>query len=168
MFGLRSEGSSSVLTFTVHEPPNPEADRIDRADSLEFVKDGFSWLTAIFPPLGFAVSGLWLMAIAYLVFVGALVAALQAAGVSETWLSIIVTAINIYLAFEHSTLKRWDLDRKGWRTHGVVTGKTLAECERRFLESWLPQQPIISATHSPPEASNRPETRSGWLYGAGA
>ncbi|MGA8628482.1 MAG: DUF2628 domain-containing protein, partial [Pseudolabrys sp.] len=55
------------MTYTVHEPPAPEADRVDRGSELEFVKDGFSWLTAICPPLGFLANGLWLFAIAYIV-----------------------------------------------------------------------------------------------------
>ena len=40
----------AMLTFTVHEPPNPPADRIERADKLVFVKDGFSWMAALFAP----------------------------------------------------------------------------------------------------------------------
>ena len=56
-----------MVTYTVHEPPAPEADRVDRGSELEFVKDGFSWLTAICPPLGFLANGLWLFAIAYIV-----------------------------------------------------------------------------------------------------
>ena len=36
-----------MLTFTVHEPPNPPADRVDRAESLVFIKDGFSWAAAL-------------------------------------------------------------------------------------------------------------------------
>jgi hypothetical protein len=53
--------------------------------------------------------------------------------------------INIYLGFEISTLKRWMLEQNGWQSLGVVTGKSIAECERRFFESWLPGQPIISS-----------------------
>lgn len=47
-----------MVTYTVHEPPHPSADRVDRADELRFIKDGFSWLTALVPPLGLAAKGL--------------------------------------------------------------------------------------------------------------
>ena len=30
-----------MRTYTVHEQPNPPADRIDRAEKLVFIKDGF-------------------------------------------------------------------------------------------------------------------------------
>ena len=56
--------------------------------------------------------------------------------------------INIYLGFEVSTLKRWMLEQTGWQTLGVVNGNSIAECERRFFESWLPAQPIIGQRHT--------------------
>jgi hypothetical protein len=133
-----------LQTYTVHEPPKAGADRIDRASELKFVKDGFFWPTAVFPPLGFALSQLWIPLAVYLIVVGGAVSALTALGVSEGALSLLVMALQIYLGFEHSTLHRWVLDRAGWTTLGTVSGKSLAECERRFFESWLPSQPMIA------------------------
>ena len=48
-----------MLTFTVHEPPDPPADRIDRAEKLVFIKDGFSWIAAVFGPLWMIFHRLW-------------------------------------------------------------------------------------------------------------
>jgi len=160
-----------VVTYTVHEPPAPEADRVDRGTELEFVKDGFSWLTAICPPLGFLANRLWLIAVAYLVIAGALGWALTALKVDEQWTGLLFLMINIFLGLEISTFKRWMLEQTGWRTLGVVTGKSLEECERRFFEEWLPGQPIIG---KPPAAGSGkfPEApRRGsrfWPFGAGA
>src|SRR6185312_2452593 len=129
---------SSVVTYTVHEPPNPGSDRVDRGVDLEFVKDGFSWLTAICPPLGFLANGLWLFALAYLVGASLLGWALAAWKLGPQPIGWIFLIINIYLGFEISTLKRWMLGQSGWQALGVVTGKSIADCERRFFESWLP------------------------------
>jgi len=160
-----------VVTYTVHEPPVPEADRVDRGSELEFVKDGFSWLTAICPPLGFLANGLWLVAIAYLVAAGLLGYVLNALKVDPSLTGLMFLMVNIYLGFEISTLKRWMLEQTGWQTLGVVTGKSIAECERRFFESWLPAQPIF--TGGTPGASGRSEaaTRRGsrfWPFGSKA
>ena len=169
MFGF--DGSSaSVTTYTVHEPPQPEADRVDRASGLQFVKDGFSWLTALCPPLGLALSQLWMPLLAYVVFVGAFVSTLVWLGVDENWIALIVAALHIYLGFEHSTLQRWVLDQAGWQMLGSVTGKNLAECERRFFETWLPAQPIISG-QSPgglTQAPNKSAKSNPWAFGAKA
>jgi hypothetical protein len=135
-----------VVTYTVHEPPVPEADRVDRGAELEFVKDGFSWLTAICPPLGLLANGLWLFAIAYLVLATAVAWALTALKVDPNWIGVLFLMANIFLGFELSSLQRWMLDQMGWTTLGVVTGSSIAECERRFFESWLPGQPIIATS----------------------
>jgi len=160
-----------VVTYTVHEPPAPEADRIDRGTELEFVKDGFSWLTAICPPVGFLANGLWLIAVAYLALAGTLGWVLTSLKVDPQWAGLLFLMINIYLGFEVSTLKRWMLEQTGWQTLGVVNGKSIEECERRFFESWLPAQPIIAKQTSEgsgklPEAPRRGSRF--WPFGAGA
>ncbi len=155
-----------MSTYTVHESPQSDADRVDRGVELEFVKDGFSWLTAICPPLGFLANSLWLMAIAYLTGSALLGYLLQTLKVDPSVMGLIFLAINVYLGFEVSTLKRWMLDQKGWQTVGVVNGKSMAECERRFFESWLPEQPVITS-----DATNGMSSGRGsrfWPFGAGA
>lgn len=133
-----------MVTFTVHEPPHPSADRVDRADELRFVKDGFSWLTALAPPLGFAAKGLWLPFVAVCVAIGIVSAVLSALGADASWTGLVLTAVGLYLGFEVSTIERAMLDRAGWRMLGTVSGRNIAECERRFFESWLPDQPVIT------------------------
>jgi len=156
-----------LQTYTVHEPPNAGADRIDRASELKFVKDGFSWVTAAFPPLGFALSQLWIALAVYLVVIGGAVSALAALGVNEGWISVLMMALQIYLGFEQSTLYRWMLDRAGWQTLGTVSGKSLAECERRFFESWLPSQPMITTGNAAPANSVAPGSwRASWKTAA--
>ncbi|MBY0560742.1 DUF2628 domain-containing protein [Hyphomicrobium sp.] len=158
-----------MATYTVHEPPVSDSDRVDRAVELAFVKDGFSWLTAIFPPFGFLAHGLWLMAIAYLAGTGLLSYVLTKAKVDPDWIGLIILMFNIYLGFEISTLRRWMLDQKGWRMLGVVNGRSIAECERRFFESWLPDQPVIQS--DTPKAPGNPTSAGGsrfWPFGARA
>lgn len=156
-----------MSTYTVHEPPASDADRIDRGVELEFVKDGFSWLTAICPPLGFLANGIWLMAVAYLAGASLLGYVLNALKVDSDWIGIIFLVINVYLGFEVSSLKRWMLDQRGWQMLGVVNGKSIAECERRFFESWLPEQPVI-ASNVAGGASSRAHGSRFWPFGAGA
>ncbi|MBS0234393.1 MAG: DUF2628 domain-containing protein [Proteobacteria bacterium] len=157
-----------MTTYTVHEPPEADSDRVDRGVELEFVKDGFSWLTAICPPLGFLANGIWLMAIAYLAAAGFLGYVLNAAKVDQGWISLIFLAINIYLGFEVSTLKRWMLDQRGWQMVGVVNGKSEAECERRFFETWLPEQPVIASDAATGVPTITMRGSRFWPFGSGA
>jgi hypothetical protein len=153
-----------MLTFTVHEPPNPPADRVDRAESLVFIKDGFSWIAALFTPLWLIANRLWWPLLGFVVLSGGFEAVKRFAGADQRWVGLAVLALNLMVGFEADTLKRWVLERRGWQMLGSVTGKTAAECERRFFETWLPNQPIIAPRADPP--ADRGWRRLGGLIGA--
>ena len=135
-----------MRTYTIHEQPDPAADRLDRAEALVFVKDGFSWAAALFAPLWLLVHRLWWPLLGY-VGIGA---AFQFAQLTMTfdkrWLGLAAFALNVLIGFEADTLRRWGLERRGWHTVGTVNGKTTDECERRFFDTWLPSQPILAAS----------------------
>jgi hypothetical protein len=149
-----------MLTFTVHEPPNPPADRVDRAESLVFVKDGFSWLAALFAPLWLLAHRLWWPLLAFMLLAGGLQLVKQTMGVDQRWVGLAMLAVNLLIGFEADSLRRWSLERRGWRMLGSVSGKTAADCERRFFETWLPSQPIIA-----PRAAAGPA--DGWRSAGG-
>ena len=142
-----------MATFTVHEPPNPPADRIERAERLVFVKDGFTWAAALFAPLWMIVHRLWWVLLAYLVL-GGIAGVLQSLiEFDPDWITLAAIGLSILIGFEAGTLRRWALDRQDWRTLGSVSGRNLAECERRFFDGWLPEQPLVA---SPPHHRAQP------------
>ena len=156
-----------MLTFTVHEPPRPPPDRIDRAESLAFVKDGFSWIAAVFAPIWLLVHRLWWPLLGYIVLSGLFELARWGGIVDSDWISLAFVGLHLLIGFEADTLRRWSLDRNGWRTLGSVSGRNAAECERRFYEGWLPTQPVIAPGPPPlPRASTRRTPVIGSLLGA--
>jgi hypothetical protein len=132
-----------MLTFTVHEPPSPPADRMDRAESLAFVKDGFGWAAALFAPIWLLVHRLWWPLLGYVVASGLFELVRMAIPSGGAWPTLAAAALHLIIGFEAGTLRRWGLERRRWRMLGTVSGKTAAECERRFFEVWLPTQPAI-------------------------
>jgi len=148
-----------MLTFTVHEPPNPPADRVDRAESLVFVKDGFSWPAALFGPLWLLAYRLWWPLLGYLVLSGGLQAVQWITALDRDWPTFATIALNVLIGLEAGALRVWGLDRRGWHNLGAVTGKTPAECERRFFEAWLPTQPVIASRPGSGAAGDGPR---GW------
>lgn len=135
-----------MITYTVHEPPEMPADRLDRADSLAFVKDGFSIWAAAFTPLWLIVNRLWLVLAFYVSGVAILEVILWALDLGQRPAAVLMGALHLIIGFEADTLKRWTLDRNGWSMIGSVNGRNGEDCERRFFEDWLPQQPIIQAS----------------------
>jgi hypothetical protein len=133
-----------MLTFTVHESPNPPSDRIDRAEGLVLVRDGFSWSAALFAPLWMVAHRLWLPLLGYVV-VAALIELVREAGIAASdWATIAALALNVLVGFEADTLRRWSLARRGWVTLGSVSGRNREDCERRFFDMWLPSQPVLA------------------------
>ena len=134
-----------MITYTVHEPPDAPGDLLDRAEALVFVKDGFSWVAAAFGPFWMAANRLWLGLVGYLAVYGLLLGIFWALGIGQRPLSYALLALGAIVGFEADTLKRWTLERSGWRMIGSVNGRNSEECERRFFEAWLPGQPYVAA-----------------------
>jgi hypothetical protein len=160
-----------MIAFTVHEPPDPPADRLDRAESLVFVRDGFSLSAMLFTPIWMAVKGLWLVLLGYLVVVALLTVPFVLVDGGEQWLTIALLALHLLIGFEAGSLKRWTLDRKGWRYVASVTGRSTADCERRFFEEWLPGAPLLDSGRLTAPAATMDHTgpprasRSWWRLG---
>ncbi len=145
-----------MVTFTVHESPSPATDRLDRAESLVFIKEGFTWSAALFAPLWLLVHRLWWPLAGYVIAIGALEGLRLTAFFPSAWISLASFGLHVLIGFEADTLRRWALDRRGWRALGIVSGKNAAECERRFFDEWLPEQPVIAPTSGRPPLGDGP------------
>jgi hypothetical protein len=142
-------GQDRLQSYTVHESNPPHADRIDRADALVFVKDGFSLQAAVFTPLWLAGNQLWLALLGYIATLVVLSLLWSLFGWSLTSFALAALALHVLIGFESDTLQRWHLDRAGWRTLGAVTGNNALDCERRFFDVWLPGQPLSRVPGAP-------------------
>lgn len=132
-----------MIAFTVHEPPNPPSDRIERAERLEFVRDGFSWLAAVIPPLWMVLNKLWVVLLGYLLLSTGASWLLARIGVDKSMIGLINLAANLVIGYEAASLQRWTLSRRNWTEAGAVVGRNQEECERRFFDGWLDQQPVL-------------------------
>ena len=57
--------------------------------------------------------------------------------------------MQIVFGFEAGALYSAALERRGWRLVGTVAGRNREDCERRFLEVWLPTHTDIPPTVGP-------------------
>lgn len=152
-----------MKSFTVHEQPDPPSDRLERAERLVFVKDGFSLVAAIFTPLWLLAHRLWWALLGYVGVVVALNGLGQLAGADQRWLTLASVGIGLLFGFEADALRRWGLQRRGWPMIGSVAGSSLEECERRFFEGWLPTQPLIAPPTGSAHFLPRAGDRRGWV-----
>ena len=144
-----------MKVYTVHEQPGAAAsriDRIDRAEHLQFLSDGFNWQAALFGPFELLIHKLYAGLAAYLLAIGAILALLSAIGAQPGVIALAAIAVHVIVGFEFGELKRKECDRNGWNDLGLVSGRSRIDCERRFFDRWLPRQPLIAGM-SPMEAA---------------
>lgn len=153
MLHLLFYGMARVSAFTVHEPPQVGGTKLQQAESLLFVRDGFSWRAALFSPFYFLVRGEWLALAVYAAAAIALVAVLNLIGAKSDWFGWTFLLLNVIAGFEASDLKRWSLGRAGWREIATVSGRGRDEAERRFFDAWLPTVRPETPGHEPRAAA---------------
>lgn len=156
---------SNVHVYTVHEPPESAAERLDRAESLVFVKEGFSVYAAALTPFWLLANRMWLVLAGYIAIVGGMKLGLWALDIRSQAVGLVTTALHLLVGLEADSLKRWTLDRSGWRMLGSVTGRSIDECERRFFDAWLPEQRIVrpeSLGQAAVAYAGAASSRTGW------
>lgn len=122
-----------MSTFVVMAPPEFDdvAGDPNQTDRLEFVPDGFSTLAFLFSLIWLLVHRMWLVLLGYLAVT--LAVELLALAVSEEAMAVVALVIALLFAFEAQALRRWSLERKGWRVVGIVDADSKAAAELRFL-----------------------------------
>jgi hypothetical protein len=141
---------SNPHTYTVHEPPNPDSDRADRADALVFVRDGFSLTAYLFAPFWMLANRTWLALAGYVAAACLIVIVISASGADPRWYFYAFTALSFLVGFEADSIQRWTLERRGWHQIGSVNGATQDDCERRFFDSWLKTVPAVATDRLTP------------------
>lgn len=136
-----------MSVYTVHEPPQrfiaaPDAER------FAFVRDGFSFWAFLLAPLWMLRHRMWLVLICYILILGWLETAVRMFGGSVAIGAFISFLISLLVGLEAGTLRRFTLNRRGWKNIGVVSGDDLEDAERRFFDAWVRRalvQPVAPA-----------------------
>ncbi|MGE0700101.1 MAG: DUF2628 domain-containing protein [Hyphomicrobiaceae bacterium] len=152
-----------MQTFTIHEASDHPSDRLERAERLIMVKDGFSLAAAVLTPFWMIAHRLWLALLAYVAFLGVFELAVWLTGLDQQVAGWIVLGAHLLVGFEADSIRRWSLGRRGYRLVGSVSGRDWEECERRFLESWLKEQPLFAGAAASRYASSEPGRNLGRL-----
>jgi hypothetical protein len=126
-----------MSVYTVLEPPLRAGAAAADVERFAFVRDGFSWWAFLFAPLWMLRHRMWLALIGYLVIAGAIEAPVKLSGAPGFAASVIGLLLGLLVGLEAGTLRRFTLNRRGWKNLGVVSGDDLEDAERRFFDAWL-------------------------------
>ena len=145
--------------------------RAGAADAA-FIRDGFSWLAFLLPPLWLLWHRLWIAAV---LAVNALVLAAgleRATGVAAAAL-LVSLLVSIFVGLEGNAMRASALRRAGWRSWGVIEARRLDDAETRYAaaissddSTVTDEAPIQPSVNSGP-ASPAPGTPIGLLLNPG-
>ncbi len=146
-----------MSVYTVHEPPAWTAGPLPDAERFVFVRDGFSFWAFLLAPLWMLWHRMWLVLAGYVVVTVVLEAPMVVFGISRAAISVVGLFMSLLIGLEASTLRRFTLQRRGWRNVGIVSGDDVEDAERRFFDAWLRQTPTQrtanAAAPPPPPAA---------------
>ena len=145
-------------TFTVHEPPPRKDESVTSPERFVFVRDGFYFWAFVLAPLWLLVRRLWLAFVIYVIVTIAVAVGLKFAGAPSYVQTTAALVIALLVGFEASTIWRWTLARRRWKTLGFVVGEDTEIAERRFYGAWTQRAP---ATVTPVEPSYAAPVRRG-------
>ncbi len=151
--------------YSIFEPVNGAA-ALDDPRSVIFLKEGFSWPAMIVPLLWMLYHRMWLVAVGYVVLSGGVAMLGQLFGSNETSAAIIGFGFGLIVAFEANGLRRWYLQRSGYRQVATVAEKNLPLAEARYFAA----RPVTPPAQTPPPPPvftpdfERRRTASGWGF----
>ena len=114
-------------SYVVMEPPG----RSEKVDATAFVRDGFTWLGLLVPPLWLAWNRLWIEAALAFIVMGALSALGQRLGLGLAG-SLLSLLVSLYVGLEGQGLRIAALRRRGWHEWGVVQAGQLDDADLRY------------------------------------
>ena len=119
-----------MATWTVHAPEGDLGDAI-AADRLVFTREGFAWVALFVPFLWAPFHRLWAVGLGWL----GVVVGIEAIDrlVSETAGTVLSLGFALWFATHAFDLRRWTLERRGWRLVGITNGSDIDEAEARFF-----------------------------------
>ncbi|RWC86399.1 MULTISPECIES: DUF2628 domain-containing protein [unclassified Mesorhizobium] len=116
-----------MTAYVVMEPPG----RSEKVDMTTLVRDGFTWLGLLVPPLWLAWHRLWVEAALAFVIMGVLSMLGQKLGLGVAG-SLLSLLVSLYVGLEGQGLRIAAMRRRGWHEWGVVEAGRLGDADMRY------------------------------------
>ena len=137
--------------YTVHmKETSDEPSAFERA---VFVRDGFGWWAFLFGPLWLLWNRAWLGFVVWALIQFGLTVLMQNHMIHIGAQSLLELLIALVLGFEAASIRRYVLNRRGFRFIDVVQDRRLIDAERRFFARYemetAPATRTTAATAAP-------------------
>ncbi|MCA3630028.1 MAG: DUF2628 domain-containing protein [Methylobacterium sp.] len=145
-----------MARYTVHvKGEGPDA--LARA---QFVRDGFSWAALAFGPFWLFAKGAWISALLLIALLMGMAMLLGSIGIAVMF-PLVSQLVYFLVALESGAIRAWELELKGHRFAGVISGDDRDVMERRFFEEALGEAAAPAPVSLPYPSENAPRATSG-------
>ncbi len=150
-----------MAVYVVMEPPG----RGEKPDTTAFVRDGFSWLGFLVPPLWLLWHRLWIEAA--LAFVAMALLSMLAEGLSLGLAGPLLSLlVSLFVGLEGQALRIAALRRRGWHEWGVVEADRLDDADTRYvLEAEAHADEQAPVPRIVPDAAHARPAQTGMVLG---
>lgn len=119
-----------MASYVVIKPPGLQGD----AASVRFIRDGFSRLALVSPPVWMLVHRLWLHAVLFVIVATGLTVCADALGAESAGIPVII-ALNVLVALESGEIRQRHFLSKGWTIDAVIAADNLDQAEEIYFSS---------------------------------
>lgn len=134
-----------MASYVVMEPP-VDAPR-PAAEETRLIRDGFSWLAFIVPPLWLLWHRLWFAALLAFVMLSLLSFLGESRGFGLAG-ALLALLVSLYFGLEGQGLRIAMLRRSGWTERGVIEARDLTDAETRYGLSVAPAEATAAERHA--------------------
>lgn len=127
-----------MVFFTVHERPGASTG----GDDIRLIASRFSWGAALLTPLWLIWHRLWLGLLGYLLLMLPLGVLLEMIDIADPADLAIGAAIAYLFGCGAAGLRRWTLERNGWKLAAVVAAADELEAELRYRHEAEYRRPV--------------------------
>ncbi|KUM25419.1 hypothetical protein AU467_26700 [Mesorhizobium loti] len=117
-----------MASYVVMEPPAGS----NKAEDATLVRDGFTWLGFLVPPLWLAWRRLWIEAVVTFAVMAILSVLGERLGLEWAG-SALSLLVSLYVGFEGQAMRIAAMRRRGWHEWGVVEAGSLGDAEIRHV-----------------------------------
>lgn len=155
--------------YSIFEPATRPA-RPDDPRCVIFLKEGFCWPALFVPLLWMLYHRMWLVTAGYILLSMAVGMIGQILGSQEAPAAVIGLGFGLIVAFEANGLRRWYLQRAGFRQVATVAADNLPKAEARYFAGRPAAPPAVSQVQTvvPPSAFlsgfERRQPSAGWGF----
>ena len=133
-----------MRTYSVFEPPVLPGTPEDDAQSLVFVRHGWSLAALLFPMIWMAVRRLWWFLLAYVIIIAAIqILSFAVPPVVTGGLSV---ALALIIMLEAGQLRLESMAVKGYREIAVLEARNQRDAEQKFFTEWLADRRAAAAS----------------------